>query len=351
MEVLSSTYTPSFPAILHQLGCSLAISTYQAGKVVIICAPDENRIIQLPRSFKKPMGIALNGQHMAIATEEEVITLVNAPGLAPTYPIKQHTYDAMYMPRITYHTGAIDIHDLAWSGDGSLYAVNTSFSCLIKIDGNYSFTPVWKPPFISSLASEDRCHLNGMAMRAGKPAFVTAFNRGDTFRSWKEEITTGGIVMDISDNRIIAEGLAMPHSPRWWNDQLFVLLSATGEIAIIDIKTGTKEVLARLNGFVRGMAKAGDFIFIGLSAMRESATDMFRQMPIADQSKEAGIAILHLPSCKIAGEIRFHQHITEIYDIVVLEGQKRPNILNTIKPEYRKGLSIPGTTFWAQENH
>lgn len=351
MEVLSSTYTPSFPAILHQLGCSLAISTYQAGKVVLLSAPDENRIIQLPRSFKKPMGIALNGQHMAIATEEEVITLVNAPGLAPTYPVKQHTYDTMFMPRITYHTGAIDIHDLAWSGDGSLYAVNTSFSCLIKIDGNYSFTPVWKPPFISSLASEDRCHLNGMAMRAGKPAFVTAFNRGDTFRSWKEEITTGGIVMDISDNSIIAEGLAMPHSPRWWNDQLFVLLSATGEIAIIDIKTGTKEVLARLNGFVRGMAKAGDFIFIGLSAMRESATDMFRQMPIADQSTAAGIAIFHLPSRKVVGDIRFHQHITEIYDIVVLEGQKRPNILNTIKPEYRKGLSIPGTTFWAQENH
>ena len=351
MEVLSSTYTPSFPAILHQLGCSLAISTYQAGKVVILSAPDENRVIQLPRSFKKPMGIALDGQHMAIATEEEVITLVNAPGLAPTYPVKQHTYDAMFMPRITYHTGAIDIHDLAWSGDGSLYAVNTSFSCLIKIDGNYSFTPVWKPPFISSLASEDRCHLNGMAMRAGKPAFVTAFNRGDTFRSWKAEITTGGIIMDISDNSIIAEGLAMPHSPRWWNDQLFVLLSATGEIAIIDIKTGTKEVLARLNGFVRGMAKAGDFIFIGLSAMRESATDMFRQMPIADQSTAAGIAIFHLPSRKVVGDIRFHQHITEIYDIVVLEGQKRPNILNTIKPEYRKGLSIPGTTFWAQENH
>ena len=351
MEVLSSTYTPSFPAILHQLGCSLAISTYQAGKVVLLSAPDENRVIQLPRSFKKPMGIALDGQHMAIATEEEVITLVNAPGLAPTYPVKQHTYDAMFMPRITYHTGAIDIHDLAWSADGSLYAVNTSFSCLIKIDGNYSFTPVWKPPFISSLASEDRCHLNGMAMRAGKPAFVTAFNRGDTFRSWKEEITTGGIVMDISDNSIIAEGLAMPQSPRWWNDQLFVLLSATGEIAIIDIKTGTKEVLARLNGFVRGMAKAGDFIFIGLSAMRESATDMFRQMPIADQSTAAGIAIFHLPSRKVVGDIRFHQHITEIYDIVVLEGQKRPNILNTIKPEYRKGLSIPGTTFWAQENH
>lgn len=296
------------------------------------------------------MGIALNGEQMAIATEDEVITLVNAPGLSPSYPLKPQTYDAMFMPRVTFHTGAIDVHDLAWAKDGALYAVNTAFSCVIKIDGQYSFTPVWKPPFISALAAEDRCHLNGLAMKAGFPAYVTAFNQGDSHRSWSKAIIGEGIVIDIRNNAVIADGLAMPHTPRWWNDQLFLLLSATGEIATIDVKTGAKTVLARLNGFVRGMSRAGDYIFIGLSAMRESATEMFRQLPVADQSKDAGICILHLPTRQVVGEIRFHNHITEIYDIVILEGLKRPNILNTIKPEFRRGLSIPGTTFWAQDN-
>lgn len=186
------TYTPNVPELLAQLNCSLAVSTYQAGKVIFLSPKNEEKLIQLPRTFNKAMGIALHEDKMAIACKDEVIVLKNSKDLAHHYPRKPNVYDALYMPRLTYHTGALDVHDLDWGDDG-LYAVNTSFSCLIKIDENFSFTPVWKPPFISKLASEDRCHLNGMCIKDGKPKYVTAFNTGDTPQSWREVVTTGGI--------------------------------------------------------------------------------------------------------------------------------------------------------------
>ena len=47
----SCQYTPQIPELLQHLNCSIAISTYQAGKVVFISAKDENNLIQLPRNF------------------------------------------------------------------------------------------------------------------------------------------------------------------------------------------------------------------------------------------------------------------------------------------------------------
>ena len=108
----------------------------------------------------------------------------------------------MYMPRVTYHTGPLDIHDLSFGNNGELFAVNTLFSCIITINDDYNFSTYWKPPFIDALVSEDRCHLNGMALKNGKPKYVTAFNKGNSRQSWRDNITKSGIVMDVETNEI-----------------------------------------------------------------------------------------------------------------------------------------------------
>ena len=192
----SSTYSPNMPELLQKLNCSLVITTYQAGKVLMISAPNAEQLSLLPRSFNKAMGIALDGNRMAIATKSEVVVLNNAPSLAHSYPKKPKTYDALYMPRATYYTGMVDIHDLHWGKDG-LWAVNTSFSTLCLVDDQFSFTPKWQPHFISNLASEDRCHLNGLAMKDGQPKYVSALGSGNSPQSWRANITTGGILMDV----------------------------------------------------------------------------------------------------------------------------------------------------------
>ncbi len=343
----SCTYSSQLPELLQALNCTIVISTYQAGKVIFISAKDQSKLTQLPRNFKKAMGIATKDDQMAVALKDEVLLLKNSKQLAQHYPKKPNVYDAMFMPRATYYTGALDIHDLDFGNDG-LYAVNTSFSSIIKVDEQFSFSNYWKPPFISKLAHEDRFHLNGMAMQNGKPKYVTAFNQGDSPRSWKNVVTTDGILMDVDSNEIIAKNLPMPHSPRLINGELYILFSATGELAKIDAQTGKVEVLKNLNGFVRGMAHYGNYLFIGLSKLRENSST-FSKLAIAQKAKSAGVIVLHLPTNAVVGELRYQASVDEIYDIQILPQVGRGNILNTMTEDFKMGLMTEETTYWGRK--
>jgi uncharacterized protein (TIGR03032 family) len=343
----SCSYSANVPELLSKLNCSLAITTYQAGKVIFLSPKNEDQLIQLPRTFAKPMGIALleEPDKLALACKEEVIVFTNSKELAISYPKNKNIYDALYMPRCTYHIGQLDIHDLCWGNDG-LYAVNTLFSCIMKIDENFNFIPFRIPPFIKGLSSEDKCHLNGMAMENGKPKYATAFNQGNTYQSWREGVTTDGVLIDLESNEVIVKNLRMPHSPRIFNNELYLLFSATGEVVKIDKATGGFEQITRVEGFVRGMAYYKDFLFVGLSKLRQNSST-FAKLEIAKKANYAGIVIIHLPTGSIAGEIKYHASVDEIYDIQVLPDKLRPNIFNTIQQDYKKGLSIPGSTYWA----
>ncbi|MFT5858089.1 MAG: hypothetical protein ACI865_000173 [Flavobacteriaceae bacterium] len=349
LSPFSCTYSSHVPEILQRLNCSIAISTYQAGKVVCISAKDENSIIQLPRTFEKPMGIAKHPtkDKLAIACKDEVVVLANSPELAEFYPNAKKKYDALYMPRATFHTGPLDIHDLSYGDQDELFGVNTLFSCIVKIDDDYNFTPYWRPKFIDKLVSEDRCHLNGMAMQDGKPKFATAFGKGNTFQSWRERVTTDGLIIDVENDEIIIEGLAMPHSPRIYNGELYTLLSATGELIRINPKNNSYDVVVKLDGFVRGMDLHKDYLFIGLSKLRKNSST-FAKLDFADKANEAGIVIVHLPTGSIAGKITYQSSLDEIYDVHILADKKRPNLLNTLRPDHKAGLMTPEATFWAK---
>lgn len=351
LSPFSCTYTPHVPEILQKLNCTIAITTYQAGKLVFISAENENELVQLPRTFDKPMGIAEDKERdkIAIACKDEVIVLANSKDLAKYYPVSPEKYDALYMPRVTYYTGGLDIHDINFGKNGDLYAVNTLFSCIVKINGDYNFTPYWKPSFIDKIVSEDRCHLNGMAMQNGKPKYATAFNKGNTFQSWRENVTKTGIIIDIESNEIILENLAMPHSPRIYNGHLYTLLSATGELIRVNPDDRSYEVVLKMDGFVRGMDLYKDYLFIGLSKLRKNSST-FAQLDFAENANEAAIVIVHLPTAGIAGKIAYKTSLDEIYDVHILGEKSRPNVLNTIRQDYKLGLMIPETTFWSTSN-
>jgi uncharacterized protein (TIGR03032 family) len=341
------TYTPNVAELLTQLNCSLAITTFQAGKLVFLSPDGADAMRQLPRDFEKAMGLAVDNNRMAIATKEEVTVFSNAPLLAVEYPVKPGFYDAFFIPRATYYTGAVDIHDMHWDKEGRLWAVNTNFSSLVTIDDNYSFQPQWMPPFIKTLESGDLCHLNGMAMVDEKPRYVTMFGQTTTPKGWRKDVETNGLIMDIETNEIIAHSLPMPHSPRWFDGQLYCLLSATGQLIRIDIATGKYDDIARMKGFVRGMAKRGDYLFIGLSRLRQNAS-AFRDLAITKDAVYCGVEIIHLPTGANAGHIRYQQSVEEIYDVQVLPDMLRPGILNHTTSMHRAALHTPGAAFWAQ---
>src|SRR5262245_28743928 len=247
--------TDNFPALLHQLRASLLVSTYQANKLLVVRAAG-NGLSTLVRTFEKPMGLADDARRLALGTRDQVWTFRNAPDIAPRIePLGQH--DACYLPRSSHVTGDIAIHEMAWAAD-ELWIVNTRFSCLCTLSPDYSFVPRWRPPFITALAAEDRCHLNGLALLPGErgtlvPRYVPALGDTDMRGGWRENKPHGGILMDVRSGQIIARGLSMPHSPRWHEDRLWLLESGTGRLVLIDPANGKQQEVTELPGFARGL--------------------------------------------------------------------------------------------------
>lgn len=325
---------------------SLAISTYQAGKVVMVSAANEDKLVQLPRTFNAPMGIAYNGKQMAIACKNEVVHLVNSPELISANPKLKGKYDAMFVPRQMYMTGSLALHDMAYTRKG-LLAVNTQFSCLSMFDGINSFVPVWKPDFISELKPQDRCHLNGLALENGIPKYVTALGSTDTEGGWRENKINGGILMEIESGKIIAEGLSMPHSPRLVNGKLLLLNSAQGELLEINKCTGEKTVLLKTGTFLRGMSQFGDYLFIGSSKLRHKS-EVFRGLPIAETTF-AGVLVIQISTMNEVARIQYETSVEEIYDVAVLPNMVRPGIMNY--PQATEPLPIINgkNAFWAED--
>jgi len=239
-------------------------------------------------------------------------------------PDRRH--DGVYVPRSTVHTGDVSIHEMDYDADGQLWFVNTRFSCLSTQDLNHSFNAAWIPDWITGLAGEDRCHLNGLAMREGRPAYVTALARTDVPHGWREHKGTSGVIVDIATHRVVTEGLSMPHSPRWHDGRLWVLQSGLGSLSTVDPDTGRVTQVAELPGFTRGLAFIGRYALIGLSQVRES---VFAGLPITSQAQErnCGVWVVDTADGAIVGMLRFEGAVQEIFDVKVLPGITWPTIV------------------------
>ena len=315
---LRSVYTSNFPDILDQLGISLAVSTYQAGRVILI-RNDNGQLNTHFRDFHKPMGIALHQNELSIGGANTVWYYRNVPAVAPkAEPLGKH--DACFLPRRVHVTGDIDIHEMAYDADGRLWVVNTKFGTLCTLDPDHSFNPVWRPHFVSGLAPEDRCHLNGLAMVDGRPQFVTALGETNTAGGWRANKKNGGLLMDVPHNQILLRGLSMPHSPRWVNGQLWVLESGEGSLARVDLKTASWQTVAQLPGFTRGIDFIGPLAFIGLSQVRESA--VFSGIPLVERlgvaERQCGVWVVNWQTGETLAFLRFEEGVQEIFAVQVL---------------------------------
>src|SRR5680860_308141 len=324
-ETLRSVHTNNLPALFEQLQISLVISTYQAGKVIVV-RKDGDALNTHFRTFVRPMGIAADTARLTIGGTNKVWYYRNVPAVAPKIePADRH--DACYLPRRIHVTGDIDIHEMAYDRDGELWLVNTRFGCLCTVDAEHSFYPRWRPHFVSALAPEDRCHLNGLAMVDGRPKYVTALGATDTAGGWRANKADGGVLMDIDRNEILLRGLSMPHSPRWYENELWVLESGQGALVRVDIAGRTWRTVAELPGFTRGIDFLGPLAFIGLSQVRESAT--FSGIPIADKLKErtCGVWVVHIETGQTLGFLRFEAGVQEIFAVQILRGINFPEVL------------------------
>jgi uncharacterized protein (TIGR03032 family) len=325
-HAFTSSHTTTFPALLRELGISLLVSTYQAGRLIVVREQGGGLNTHFC-SFMSPMGIAYQPQtgRLAIGTRHEVWNFRNQPDVAPKLEPKG-TCDAAFLPRSRQATGDIRIHEIAWSGP-ELWAVNTRFSCLCTFDSQHSFVPRWRPPFISALAPEDRCHLNGMAMVDGRPKYVTCLGRTDTAGGWRANKPSGGCLLDVDSGEVLLQGLSMPHSPRVYNGHHWILESGHGSISRVDLAAGRAEPVARLPGFTRGLDFHGPYAFIGLSQVRETAT--FSGIPLVEEMPEraCGVWVVDLRNGKTVAFLRFEGAVQEIFAVQVLPGIRCPDVI------------------------
>ena len=325
-------HSTNLPDLLESLNASLVVSTYQAGKLIVFTAR-AGRISMLLRSFDKVMGVAVDPDRMAVATNWQVWTLYNSAGIAARLK-PPDTHDACFLPRTSHVTGSVDMHEIAWAGD-ELWLVNTSFSCLCTLESPYSFVPRWQPPFIRQLARQDFCHLNGLAVADGRPRYVTAFGETDTREGWRPNKVQGGCLIDVDSGETVARGLSMPHSPRVYDGRLWVLNSGHGRLAVVDRQTGTLEAVADLPGYTRGLAFLGRYAFVGLSKIRE--TSVFGGVPIAEKREErkCGVQVVDTLSGQVVAFLEFQGDVAEVFDVQLLPGLRNPTVVgfrqNTIQ--------------------
>lgn len=333
--------TPGFAGWLGQQGASLAVTTYQVGKLIFIGVKPDGQLWVFNRNVGRCLGLAVDRSNLWAAAETRIYKFVDAKGGRQD---DAGGADALYLPQMSYITGDLDIHDLAVMADGTPIFVNTVFNCLATVSTTHSFVPVWKPPFISRLVAEDRCHLNGLAMRDGEPAFVTAVNATDTFDGWRDGRSDGGIVIDVASDQIVCEGLSMPHSPRWFAGKLWLHNSGTGEFGWLDFDTGKFRPLCFVPGFLRGLDFIGNTAVMGLSKPRDNRTfsGLALDTRLSERRMEprCGLQVVDLGTGDMIHSLAIDGIVSEVYDIAVLPGLRQPAAIGPGSPDLRRTISI-----------
>jgi uncharacterized protein (TIGR03032 family) len=342
-EKFALTTSRHFPEWLASTGGSLAFTTYQAGKLFLIGLQADGRLSVFERSFPRCMGLGVSpdGRSLALATEYQIQRFDNV--LAPGQSDAQG-YDALYAPHAAWVTGDVDAHDVGFGADGRPVFVNTLFGCIAAVSDGHSFRPLWKPDFVSRLAAEDRCHLNGMAMEEGRPLYATAVSRSDVADGWRDRRADGGVAIDVASGEVAAEGLSMPHSPRLHDGRLWLLNSGAGEFGHVDPASGRFEPVAFCPGYARGLAFAGGQAVVGLSLARENRTfsglALDEALKRRDAEPRCGLAVIDLGSGDMVHWVRIEGVVRELYDVAFLPGVRRPAAIGFKTDEVKQLISI-----------
>jgi uncharacterized protein (TIGR03032 family) len=352
VKLLGSRY---FLDWLADENVSLGFTTYQTGKLFLVGRKLDGALSGFERTYGHCMGAwaSPDASTLWLSSRYQLWRLQRAPSEAIPYrPIADSSggmdaemdsgeevdaqtpqwagrgYDATYIPRVGYTTGHLDVHDVSVDADGRVVFVNTMFGCLATLSDSANFQPIWKPPFISRLVPEDRCHLNGLAMRDGRPAFVSVVSESDVADGWRDKRRDGGAIIDVESGDAVVRGLSMPHSPRWYQDRLWVANSGTGEFGWVDTASGKFEPIAFCPGYMRGLAFHGNYAVLTLSKPRHESfhgLELDDRLEKSNASAQCGLQVINLRTGTIEHFLRIEgTMVTELYDSIILPGVRQP---------------------------
>lgn len=337
---LAVSSSRQFPDWLAEQNASLAFTTCQAGKLFLIGLLPDGRLSVFERSVPRCMGLAASATGFYVASLFQVWRFENT--LRPGEDYKGH--DRLFTPRISWVTGDLDVHDMALDNSERPIFANTLFSCVATVSEDASFTPLWRPPFISALAAEDRCHLNGLAVRDGAPGYVTVVGRSDVADGWRDHRKGGGLLLDVATGQSVVTGLSMPHSPRVHEGDVYLTNAGTGEFGRADMKRGEFDPIAFCPGYLRGLAFVDRFAIVTLSLPREDGA--FQGLALEEQLKRRGAAprcglmVIDLRTGDAVHWLRLDGAVRELYDVAVLPGVRRPAAIGFKNDEIRRVIKV-----------
>lgn len=326
-ETIDLEASPGFSAWLYDLSASLVFTSYRKGELIALGVDPTGKLSASTCGLERCMGLGVGNARLWVASAHQLWRFQNfvPPGAV------HEGFDAVFVPLNAHTTGAVDVHDIAEDSDGNPIFATPRFNCLGRLSPDHSFEAVWKPPFIDTLIAEDRCHLNGLAMKDGKPGYVTCVATTNESGGWRQHRNNGGVVIDVQTGDTLCAGLSMPHSPRVWDGKLWLHQSGLGEFGFIDLNTGKFEAICKFPGFVRGLSFHDRYAVVGVSLPR--ANSGFEDLQISDQmakngvTPECAIYVIDMAAGKVVHQVKIGPNVDEIYDVAFLPGVRNPKFV------------------------
>lgn len=321
----------------------LAFTSYQTGQLFLVGVTPEGRLSFNQQNFQRAMGVSYQPGRLYLGSRFQIWRLENMlqPG-----QLGNNRFDMVLVPRNAQTVGDVDVHEVGILEGGHVVFVNTKYNCLAQLDLVHSFKPIWKPPFISKIVGEDRCHLNGLAMDAGKPRFVTAVSCSDTANGWRERRDEGGVLIEVETGRIVTDRLSMPHSPRVHGGQVYALDSGRGQLIRIDPDSGARTDIAFCPGFLRGLSIHNGHAMVTISKPRDgsfSGLALDGELEKRDSDPWCGVLMVDLEKGDIVEWIRLDGHIVELFDVAAMPGVRCPMSIGPDTVEIRNTHSFPAS--------
>lgn len=320
-------------SFLERRGIAIAFTSPQSGTLFMLGRSADHRLNVHEGDFRQATGLHWTDGTLLLAASGHVHRLEHTLDGGQR---AQDEYSHCFVPRMSHKVGALDVHDVGVDRQGDVVLVNTRDNCLATVSRRHDVTPIWFPPFMAGALRGDRCHLNGLAMVDGAPAYVTAASRSTSIDGWRDERAVGGIVMDVERNAIVCDGLSMPHSPHVHAGKLWLLNSGAGELGFVESVTplhGNFVPVARCPGYARGLAFHGDFAIVGLSRPRYddfAGFELERRFSDARAEAWCGIQIIEIRTGTCVEWFRIERQVDEIYAVAVLPNVPCPKSVRPI---------------------
>ncbi len=334
------TSSPGFAEWLVDQGIALAITTYQAGRLLLVGVNEKQRLVVHQRQFPRAMGAWSDGDRFWLATKYQLWQFVDVAAEQESEPSER-----FYLPKVAHTVGEVDMHDVVVDAAGQVQFIATRMNCLAQLDAKANFRHVWQPAWLDDLVSEDRAHVNGLALRDGRARYCTVCGETNTRKGWKANRETGGVVVDIESNEVVGRGFSMPHSPRWHDERLWVLNSGEGQLGTVDPAEGKFTPVAFCPGYLRGLAFADCWALVGLSRPRYktfSGLGLDRELAKRGQQPQTGVMVVNTKTGMVEHWLRIEARIVELYDVVVLPNTKRARCLSLKNDDLARNVWVAG---------